>query len=407
MKKILILSLFLGIQSIFAIPQDLEAELSSFLNNTSAEALNIEGIKSLSHTRNKDLQNAYENYFIAKKNVSVARAAINPVTTGYVLGIALGANYLWLPIAVNAVLSLPTKFYNVQKNKALEYSQYWSHRHARKIFANEAVNLYLDIMTNEFILKSIDLELKLYSELFDSYNNSEEPNVAKLSEIRGTILGLQKEALIISDVVIKERAALRTLLSYGPEVELDLAQDTRFLRQLNRSNYTDRELENIAFENSERYNAHYWMYQASIKNLKMVRWSLISFNGLNFSYGQRVKIAKTEKRVAAEEMNNMRIRVKEIVLDGINKVNGAMSVQSIKEAKSIDSLNFNAGIRTNYENGQLTLNDYVMTAVEAIRDYRQFVAAHYKTLASVENLEIALGKPLEITENGVLDINNL
>ncbi|CAM9867338.1 unnamed protein product, partial [Chrysoparadoxa australica] len=375
--------------------------------NNSPEALNIESIKSLSNTRNKDLQNAYENYFIAKKNVSVARAAINPVSTGYILGIALGANYLWLPVAVNAVLSLPTKFYNVQKNKALENSQYWSHRHARKIFANEAVNLYLDIMTNEFILKSIDLELELYSELFDSLMTSETPNVSTLDEVRGTILSLQKEALTISDVVVKERAALRTLLSYGPETKLELAQDTRFLSQVNRSSYTDRELENIAFENSDRYNAQYWMYQASIKNLKMVRWSLISFNGLNFTYGQRVKIAKTEKRVAAEEMNNMKIRVKEIVIDGLNKLNGALAVQKIKEAKSQESLNFNAGIRTNYENGQLSLNDYVMTAVDAIRDFRQFVAAHYKTLANVENLEIALGKPLELNNDGILEVNNL
>lgn len=406
MKKLIILISLLGHHAIFAIPDNLESELAGFLDNQTDNALGTDEIHKLSLTRNKDIQVSYEKYYQAKKSVSVARALINPVTTGYFLGISLGVNYLWTPLIANAILSLPTKYYRIEKNKAIKNVKYWNYRHARKVFANEAVNLYLDIMSNEFILKSIELEISLYKELMNSLITAEFSNSDRITEVHKSIKGLQKEYLVISDVVIKERAALRSLLSYTPDVTLDLAPNAGFLNLINRG-YSDQELEAIALKNSDKYNSYYWKYHASLKNLKMVKWSLISLNGLNFSYKQRIRIANTEKRVALSEMNSMRKKVQISATDALERVSNALLVQKAKEQKSFDSLDFNAGMRTNYENGQLSLNNYVMTAIDAIRDYRHSVVSHYRTLAMVENLEVALGKDLEIDDNGILNITDL
>jgi len=390
--------------STFALPASIESELFSYLDSN-GEALNVEGIKSLNKTRNKDIDNAYERYFVAKKNIAVARAAINPISTGLVLGVALGATYLWAPLAINAVLSLPTKFYNVRKNEALTNAEYWFHLEAKDLLANEVAKLYYDILTNEFILRSIDLEVSLYNELIQSYIDSE--NTAKLEELEGTILGLQLESLNIHDVVVKERAALNTMLSYGPEVELELGQNSHFLTEVADQSINSKELSDLAFENSKEYKAKYWMYHASIKNLKMVRWSLISINGLNFSYGQRVKIAKTEKKVSSEEMNLSRISSRKKAVDSLNQLKSSLKLQQINEMKTSESLNFTSGVRTNYENGQLTLADYIMTAVSSIRNFRNFVVTHYNTMGKIEDFNLAVGKKADYSEAGILDVNNL
>lgn len=386
--------------------ESLQDELSSYLEANS-DGLTANDIKNLNQERNKDISNAYENYFVAKKNVSIARSALNPINTGLILGVSLGATYLWAPIALNALLSLPTKIYNIGKNEALANAQYWYRLQARELLNTEAVKLYYDILTNEFILKSIDLEVSLYNSLSESLAQNSEENAARISEINGTILALQKESLVIHDTVIKERAALRTMLSYGPDRQLVLSQDDRVLTKVLDDTLDDNDLSNMAFKNSREYKAKYWIYQASIKNLKMVRWSLISINGLNFSYGQRVKIAKSEKAVAYDEMIMTGKAVKNAAVDSLGQLQYTFKLQEISRDKSSDSLNFSAGIRTNFENNLLSYADYIMTAVSAIRDYRSFVMAHYQTLGKIEDMKLSLGKEIEYSQEGVLDLGSI
>lgn len=401
---IVLFAIACSVQSIFALPVSLESELFSYLDSK-PETLDVSAIKGLLRTRNKDIANAYEKYYIAKKNVSIARADLNPVTTGVVLGVSLGASYLWAPLAVNAVLSLPTKFYNIKKIADLKKAQHWYYELARDKLATEVSKLYYDILTNEFILKSIDLEVSLYNELYDSYHNANDG--VRLKEVQGTILGLQLESLTIQDVVIKERSALNTMLSYGPEVELELGQDRRILTEISSYGTTNSNIAKKARENSKDFKAKYWMYIASKKNVKRVRWSLITFNGLNFSYAQRVRVAKQKRLVSRKEMEISDALAGNKAVDSLYQLKTAKNLQNISEEKSVSSLNFSAGIRTNYENNKLTLDDYVMTAVSAIRDYRNFVVSHYHTQGAMQDFFLSLGEEVKYSADGVLDINNL
>jgi len=401
---IVLLVVVCAVQSSFALPKNLESELFSYLD-TKPESLDATTIKGLVRTRNKDIANAYEKYYVAKKNVSIARAALNPLNTGLILGVSLGATYLWAPLAVNAILSLPTKFYNIKKNTALKNAQHWYFELAKDKLATDVSKLYYDILTNEFILKTIDLEVSLYNELYDSYKS--ENSSEKLKEIQATILGLQLESLTIHDVVIKERAALNTMLSYGPDVELELGQDHRVLSQISSYGTTNSEIAKISRANSKDFKAKYWMHVASIKNIKLVRWSLITIGGLNFSYAQRVRVAKQEEKVARREMNISDAIAGSKGLDSLYQLKTAKRLQDISEEKSVSSLNFSAGVRTNYENDKLTLSDYVMTAVSAIRDYRNFVVSHYHTQGMMQNFFLSLGEEVKYSNDGILDINNL
>lgn len=94
-------------------------------------------------------------------------------------------------------------------------------------------------------------------------------------------------------------------------------------------------------------------------------------------------------------------------LDALYQLKTAKNLQDISEEKSVSSLNFSGGVRTNYENNKLTLSDYVMTAVSAIRDYRNFVVSHYHTQGMMQDFFLSLGEEVRYSADGVLDINNL
>ena len=119
MKKLLILILVFAMTAASAdvvnpLPT-VRPNLESMLQESPARK-NLTEMKAVANERNADIDEAFENYIIAKKNVTVARAQFNPITTGHLLGVAMGLGYLWAPLALDAVLSIPTKIYNVSKN---------------------------------------------------------------------------------------------------------------------------------------------------------------------------------------------------------------------------------------------------------------------------------------------------
>lgn len=140
--------------------EGMRASLESSINATN-DKMNVVQLKKLASERNTEIDVAFENYLIAKKRVAIARSAFNPLTTGHALGIALGLSYLWAPIAIEAVTSIPTKLYNVSSNKHLAKAALYNSYDARAAINNELAHLYYDVLTHEVLLKSIDKEIEV------------------------------------------------------------------------------------------------------------------------------------------------------------------------------------------------------------------------------------------------------
>ncbi|MDD4976083.1 MAG: hypothetical protein PHY93_17135, partial [Bacteriovorax sp.] len=140
MKKIMILIFMLSMAVANA---DIVSPLPNVKSNLDGLLQPVQGrktineMKVIANERNTDINIAFENYLIAKKNVSIARAQFNPITTGHLLGIAMGLSYLWTPLAIEAVLSIPTKIYNVSKNKYLTQVATYNLNEAREVLNNE------------------------------------------------------------------------------------------------------------------------------------------------------------------------------------------------------------------------------------------------------------------------------
>ena len=348
----------------------------------------LEAMKSVANDRNTDIEIAFQNYLIAKKNVSIARAAFNPITSGQVLGIALGVTYLWAPIALEAVLSIPTKIFNVSSNKYMEKAALYNSYEAKLALTNELSHLYYDVLTHEVILKSIDQELAIL--MFQQSSLEKTPNSAsRVNDLKTSIISLKMEKIDIYNLYVEELAALKTLLSMAPAVDLKLAQfDTKlkasFLDGLNLD-----KLENFALINSNEYKRAINIHHAADQNVKSVEWSILSFSGFNFSYKARVREAKVNADIAFDQEASTKLKVENSVLMSEKNLESALTISGNYNSIYNQSIGLSEDYYKLYSVGNATTDAAVETSISAIRDFRNKVVAHYAAWSAFDDFSKA------------------
>lgn len=348
----------------------------------------ISEMKKIANDRNTDVDIAFENYIIAKRNVSVARAQFNPITTGHLLGMAMGLSYFWAPIAVEAVLSIPTKIYNVSKNKYLEKAALYNLYDARDVLNNELAHLYYDILTHEVILKTIDLEVQILSYQQERWIERKF-SADRIADLKKWILRLNMERVDIYNMYTSELAAIRTLISTTDANKYELAQVEARLNKGLTSDLDQRSLQSYALLNSDKHKMAINMERASQANVKSVKWSIISFSGLNFSYKRRVKEAKNEETIAELRKESVGEEVKTNVLLQLQKLDSSLDISANYGSISENSLQMFADSYEASQMGQMSEDAVIETALGAIRDYRSKVVAHYSAWSSYEDFATA------------------
>lgn len=357
--------------------------LESMLQSSPARKNLIE-MKAVANDRNTDIDEAMENYIIAKKNVNVARAQFNPISTGHLLGIATGIPYLWAPLAIDAVLSIPTKIYNVSKNKSLARAAEYNLYDARQHINNEVAHLFYDILTHEVILKTIDLEMQIltYQEAKWIENKY---SAARLAEQRKWILSLGKERVDIYKMYTAELAAIRTLISTTNTSVYELSQNSTELNKSITDGLELEKLQNFSLRNSNKYKSAIHLHHAAEANVKQVKWSVISISGLSFAYRRNVKEAKNEEKIAELRMESVEKEVKTNVLLQVSKLDSNIEVFQNYNSVANSSLGIFEDTLQSYDMGQLNEDAVVETALGAIRDFRSKVVAHYVAWSSLDD----------------------
>lgn len=367
---------------------NLRANLESALVSTSDKAT-LKDLKAVANERNVDIEVAFQNYIIAKERVSIARSAFNPLTTGHVLGLALGVNYLWTPLAIEAVLSIPTKFHNVKVNKFLSRAEFYNSQQAKLALNNEMAHLYYDILTHEVILKSIDQELALLN--FHEAFLKDLKNVdSQIRDTKGRIIALQMERIDIYNLYVVELAAMRTLLSMEPSEELRLAQVAVQLKEAFLEGLKTSDLEKAAVANSYEYKKSINMRLAAESNIKAVKWSILSFSGMSRDYKSRVKSAKVSAEVARFEQEGTELKAKNSALIKLNNLQSSLNVLenyiTIYEA----SMGLSEDFYKLYTMGDESEGAALETSITAIRDFRNRVVSHYISWSALDDFSTAV-----------------
>jgi hypothetical protein len=387
MKKLMILTLVLSmgvanadiVSPLPSVKQSLEGMLQ-----TSQGRKTITEMKVIANERNTDVEVAFDNYLIAKKNVNVARAQFNPITTGHLLGISLGLTYLWAPLAIEAVLSIPTKIYNVSKNKYLTKVAMYNLNDARNVLNNELAHLYYDILTHEAILKTIDQESQILT-YQEAKWTERKVSPDRIAEVRKLILGLGKEHVDIYNVYVSELAAIRTLISTTDGSKYELAQVSTLLDRSLTANLEEDKLQKFAVINSDKYKASINLEHASQANVKEVQWSILSWSGLNFGYKKRVKEATNEENIAELRKESTEMEVKTNVLLQLQKFDSSLDLLTNYNSISEDSLKLYGDTYQAFQLGQLNEDAAIEASIGAIRDFRSKVVAHYGAWSSFDD----------------------
>ena len=413
MKKIMSLALTLSFSlSVMANTSPLE-NLRSDLNSSVAQTenrLTLVDLKTKAEESSTDIGVAFENYLIAKKRVNIARAQLNPLNTGHALGIALGLSYLWAPIAVEAVLSIPTKLYNISSNKSLAEAARYNSKEARDAIKNEVAHLYFDVLTHEVLLKSLDREIDILlyhtAELEKTAASSRK---AKIDYNKASILVLKMERIDIYNLYLEEMAALKTLLSINPDVDTkEFAHIQKALKSEFLSGLDLNGLQDYAVVTSNKVKKHINLHRAAEQNVKSVQWSILSFSGINFSYKSRVRAAKIDEGVA--ELNKesaYKTVANESVLQA-EKLEAAIGVSESYSDISDASLSFFEDNFDLFKNGVKPEEYAIESSIGAIRDFRSRVIAHYAAWSSLDDLQKSLSysakvKPEEKTLQEALE----
>ncbi|MDD4975345.1 MAG: hypothetical protein PHY93_13380, partial [Bacteriovorax sp.] len=340
----------------------------------------------------------FENYLIAKKNVSIARAQFNPITTGHLLGIAMGLSYLWTLLAIEAVLSIPTKIYNVSKNKYLTQVATYNLNEAREVLNNELAHLYYDILTHEVILKTIDQEIQILS-YQEAKWTERKFSPERLDELKKMILSLGMEHVDIYNMYVSELAAIRTLISTTDGSKYELAQVSTLLNRSITAGLNEEKLQNFALINSDRYKASINLERASQANVKQVKWSILSWSGLNLSYKKRVQEAKNEESIAVLRKDATELEVKTNVLLQLQKFDSSMDILSNYNSISNDSLQTYADTYEAFQLGQLTEDAAIEASLGAVRDFRSKVVAHYGAWSSFDDFSNSANYEFKVNPN--------
>lgn len=376
--------------SVYASPlEGLRNELNSSLQATESK-MDILALKKMADERNTDMDVAFENYLIAKKRVAVARAAFNPITTGHVLGIALGMTYLWAPIAVEAVTSIPMKLYNVSSNKYLAKAALFNSYEARSAINNELAHLYYDVLTHEVLLKSVDKEIAIL--MFQQDLLEKTAPTARKATIdydKAQILALKMERVDLYNLLKEEEAALKTLLTLNPEVALEFKHNSQSLKKSFLDNLDQQKLQDFALVNSNKFKTNINIHHAAEANVKSVQWSILSFSGLNFSWKSRVRVAKIDEGVAELNKVSSEKTIKTDVLIQKEKLESALNVVENYSELSDSSMQLFEDNLQLYQSG-VKPQDYAFeTSLGAIRDFRSKIIAHYASWSALDDFSKA------------------
>lgn len=400
--KILLVSL-LFCQSAFASLPSLFTELDQRLSNivtANPGQITLKEMKSKSVKQNLDIDIAFENYFQAKREVNIARAAFNPLTTGHAIGLGLGMNYFWEAIVLEAVLSIPTKYYNVKNKKYVRKAEFYNYAEMIEVIKNDMAHLYYDILVHEMILKTIDIEVEMINAFYGD-NDSESLFLRK----RLAILNIER--LDIEMLYIKELEAFRNLMAITFETDIEeLAPVAESINVDQVKTIDPHSVMDTAVYSNPSYLSAANMTLAAKAGLKSVRWSVVTFSGMNFSYFKRVKVAKSTYRQAQlrEQAKVRQLKVK--VLGSYSNLLSAARLSSHYTNNFKTTLQMYQEIVDNNQFNLIGDEAVLGISLDLLRDFRDHALANYKAWSALDDFSKASSHKVSINDRNINVIEN-
>lgn len=365
-------------------------ELSHNVLAQKANAYNLDEIKTMAVGDQVDLQIAYQNLIQAQNKISQARAQYFPYGLGTV-GILYYLNS-WNPlILVELVTSLPSKVYNVQKEKNLRMAAVYSNQALALNIKNQIDNLYYTILKEESSLRLAQLELNLLETVY----SGQADNVALGLESEVELRKLELRILDARDIILKfesylaeEKSAFNILIGNDPRQNLELQPVAGFLTS-NEFNYSIGEVQAQAIARSPELVAASYMITAADKNRKSYKWSFLSFSGIGFGYWGNMNVAGSQVKAAVHNKSMIERNISNQVYVLDTDFNRTLNYFENERDIFRDTEIFYEGELARFNSQEINLSRLAESGILYVKDFAEMVAAHYDSLGKLSDLERA------------------
>jgi outer membrane protein TolC len=396
--KKMVFALLIACLGMNAFTQELHlnvVEKAESVLNVEEDAYSLNEVKEMVAGDNVDVQLAYENLYQAQKRISLARAQYFP----YGLGTVAIFYYVgwWNPIVlIELGTSLPSKFFAVQKEKNIRNAQYYNTLALRENVKNQIAHLYYNLVTEEAMIKLVEVELSLYEKLIISIKDKIALGLATENELKKAemrLLNLRDEYLKFKSYVVEERSIMNVLLSKTPNEgkELKFQADGKFL-ELENFNFDGSSLADAALSRAYEITAAQYMINAAVANRRSVKWSILSFSGLGFEYYGRVKVAGSEVNEAVLQKELVEANVYNQVHSKTTSFKSAVEFYESEKNILSATQGFMEAELTGFKAGEVDLERLVEAQLIYLRDFREALASHYLALTKLDDLKrVVLG----------------
>ena len=342
-----------------------------------------------------DLQIAYQNLVQAQNKIAQARAQYFPYGLG-TIGILYYLNS-WNPlILVELVTSLPTKIYNVQKEKNLQMATVYSNKALALNIKNQIDNLYFTILKEEASLRLAEVELNLLETVYSAKMD----NVALGLDSEVDLKNLELRILDARDIVLKfqsylieEKSAFNILIGNDPTDTLELQPMAGFLSSEDFSLDVN-ELRAQAIARAPEVVAANYVITAADKNRSSFKWSFLSFRGIGFGYWANMNVAGSQVKAALHNRTMIEQNISNQVYVLNTEFQRTVNFFENEQAVTTDSEIYYEAELARFHAQEINLGRLAESGILYVKDFAQMVAAHYNALSKLSDFERAINGKL-------------
>jgi len=364
-----LLFMFCGIFSVFAL-----------------ETLDLADIQKKVLENNLDLKIAYEKYYQAQKNVSVARGEFLPGLSSEM--IRSRSAYA----VAEAILPTPSTWFHYKGSKRLKIAESFARETITlNIFEGIVKNFY-ETKLNEKVLVYLTEELLLREKLVDKLAAEVELGNGDLEiffNAKRLYLQTKQKINNIEALIAGSKSALNIAMALSPAYEYTLGEideiDASFVPE------NSLQAQEMAVANAPELKQNHYLYQAAKYEVKAATWSFVSFEGIGFEYAAVRKIEKSKARVILLKSqqiedkirNQVHFALRDLELHG-KKIALNEEVLPKLENDFVDMLEL-------YEGGQIKLNKFVEAEIALLQARRTLTELRYAEYVKLSQIKRLLG----------------
>jgi hypothetical protein len=389
--KSLLLTLLITTQSAFAtrynvsnLVQDAES-----IFDYREDAIDLGEFKKLVINENVEVAIAYERLFQAQQQIYQARAAYFPYGVGSITAMYFTSAFSYLILA-ELITSLPSKIFAVQKQKHLRTAQAFTVEVVKANIKNQTALIYYSFLKQEALLKLAKIELDLLKSNLEGKREEVEFGLATQTDVNNAELSY----LVVKDAYLKYQSffntakkSLNTLIGRDFESKPIILQPVGEFVDYSNIGMDIDQMENVAINRSNELKAADWMIRASISNRRSVKWSILSFSGIGFGYGSRVRFSNSqviESRLRKELIEN---NIQNSVYTSYTTLENFIGIFKENFALYQTTRNIAVGDIEEFDAGQNVLSKVIRSGRLLLGDLREMVRTHYDVLIKKDDLE--------------------